>query len=410
MSYSSINDAFNINSKFDNTVRSLRTFNPGNSTMENINSAYGSNLNDSNVYFESNYFNNSKHSNNSNNSNNYSMEPNFEDYYNPNSVITPSSCIPSPIIDGMFANDNTSWESLNGTDLLSKPEQSNNFGKANTNRKLTHRECINIYNNPSSYKDTILTQGLRHVSKCELCKEEIKNNMILFENKNKSSENSKNNEKQINKRTNSNSSDSNTQNNIKYDTINNNQSVNKKLSETNSLFTNNDNVSSNNNLKSKIESSNSKIESELKILNEKINGETNIKYQNAMLQNNLSKYLEDLEEKKKINQKLDKIIEMVNINLTQCSKINTNPIYGEYSSFQSPGLLNSLPSQINSQLLNNLLKLNQENLNTNNYMSSSSSSNSNSTSFESYLLYMGICVIILLLIIDISLRFTTKNQ
>ena len=66
MSYSNINDAFNINSSFENTIRGLNSFNPINNTIENIRSSYNSNLNDSKPQFDSNYYN----SNNPNNPNN----------------------------------------------------------------------------------------------------------------------------------------------------------------------------------------------------------------------------------------------------------------------------------------------------------------------------------------------------
>ena len=38
MSYSSLNDAFNINSDFEKTIRGLNSFNPMNNTIENIKS------------------------------------------------------------------------------------------------------------------------------------------------------------------------------------------------------------------------------------------------------------------------------------------------------------------------------------------------------------------------------------
>ena len=47
------------------------------------------------------------------------------------------------------------------------------------------------------------------------------------------------------------------------------------------------------------------------MLNEKINGETNMKYQNAVLENTISKYMEDSEEKKVFNYKIDRILELL---------------------------------------------------------------------------------------------------
>ena len=162
MSYSSLNDAFNINSDFEKTIRGLNSFNPMNNTMENIKSSSKSTLNESKPYFESNYFGNSdiKAKN---------CDPNYQNnFYNPND--------PLPIIDGMYSgDDNLSWESLNGTDLYSR---SDNITSNSLSNKLTHRDCIKIYNNPDSYNDTILSKALKHVSKCKDCKEGIKNLMV----------------------------------------------------------------------------------------------------------------------------------------------------------------------------------------------------------------------------------------
>ena len=358
MSYSNINDAFNINSHFENTIRGMNSFNPVASTMENIRSGYNTNLNRNS---------NENHS-------------------------------PVPLIDGMFMNDNSSWESLNGTDLLSASQYEapsntdtikHDQNSSSSQRKLTHRECINIYSNPDSYKDNILTCALKHVSKCKLCKDEIKNNTEHDEKRNQT----KNSNTHI-------------------------SSIESKQMHQNIPNTNNFDNSNNSNNSNNFNASNAKLESELKFLNEKINEETNFKYQNAMLQNNLSKYLEDLEEKKKINNKLDKIMEIVNLSLSKTDaqtnligttltpmahflSQNQNQIQNQIQN-QAQGniwgeqnLYNALPPQI----LNNLAKLTQVN--------SSNSSNNNDTS---YILYFGICVVVILLIVDIILRFSLRSN
>ncbi len=311
MSYSSLNDAFNINSNFENNIRGFNEFNPIKTNTNKFD-------------FESNYFGQNQESNNS-------------------------------IINGMYSgDDNLSWESLNGTDLNSKKENQ-------PQNKLTHRDCINIYNNPDSHNEAILFKALKHVSKCKDCKENIKNKTLSNEAiKTK-------NESNLKKKMNDDS-------NISLSSYRN--------------FHNPKNSGSLN-LSSQIQSlSNSKIESELKLLSDKINDETNLKYQNALIQNNISKYLEDLEEKKKINQKLDNIFELIKSehNIKQENVNSTKNV--------DNNLMNIITSP---QFLLNLSKIN-EHFNTN------TNTNTTTTSFESYILYISIFIIMILLIIDIVLR------
>ena len=366
MSYCNINDAFNINSNFENIVRGLNTFNPTNNSIDNIKSGYDNNLNSKNSIYEDQFKNND----------NYNISTNFDPMYESNNF-----------------NDNMSWESLNGTDLSSNKIE-------NKERKLTHRECINIYNNPDSYKENILYQALKHVSKCKLCKDEIKN-MIISNSEKDTNYNTK--KQNINLNDLLTESESNLPETILTQSENKKINTNRKNLEDNLI---NSEKEQNNYLKT----NNSKIESELKLLNDKINGESHLKYQNAMLQNNLSKYLEDLEEKKKINYKLDKIMELVNLNLSKTNKLDNLFVNNEY---QNKNLLNpinqinsldsqlsQLQPQISTQILNNLLKLSQQNSLTN--------QSSSQVSWETYLLYISITVIIFLLIIDIIIRFSSR--
>jgi hypothetical protein len=368
MSYSSLNDAFNINSDFEKTIRGLNSFNPMNNTFENIKSSNKSNLSESNPQFESNYFGNVKAKN---------CDPNYQNnFYNPND--------PLPIIDGMYSgDDNLSWESLNGTDLYSRGD---NITSNSLSNKLTHRDCIKIYNNPDSYNDVILSKALKHVSKCKDCKEGIKNSMIDETNK-KISLNSNSNSKSL---PNIKKSSSNNQDNLSL------LSTYKNFH--NPLNSGSLNLSSQS--QSQSQSSNSKIESELKMLSEKINGETNLKYQNALIQSNISKYLEDLEERKKINNKLDKIMDMIKYDFVSKQE-NQNNKSNISSEFKDSNILNLLTS---TQFLTNLSKINE----LNNTSNQQNTTNQQNTSYESYLLYIGIFVIIVLLIIDIVLRFNTK--
>jgi hypothetical protein len=350
MSYSNINDAFNINSKFENTLRSLTSFNPADNTLENISSGYNSNLNSHKSQYETELYQKLPHGN----------------YYDSNTQYTMNNDTVA------LLSDNTSWESLNGTDLISSDNNYNkNIYNNSQTKKLTHRECINIYNNPDTYKDTLLTQALKHVSKCKICKDEIKNLIINTENKNFKipSEESKNIITKMEKKPFRFIKNENTNDNI------------------------NNNINDNNFKKQIIDiSDNNKIENELKMLTDKINGETNFRYQNAMMQNNLSKYLEDLEEKKKINYKLDKIMDIVNLNLLKTNKLDNLTVSNEFQN----------NSQITPQILNNFLKLYQSNNNLSNTQTN--------TSIENYFLYISVFIIILLLIIDIILRFVIKSN
>jgi len=387
MSYSSLNDAFNINSDFEKTIRGINSFNPINNTMENIKTSQNSNLNNSIPQFESNYFDNNK-------GNTY--EANYQNnFYNPND--------PLPIIDGMYSgDDNLSWESLNGTDLYSRGDNTS------CSNKLTHRECINIYNNPDSYKDLMLSQALKHVSKCKLCKEEIKKSMLINtknNNNTKQTSMSKSETQQTQKQL-SNGFKKNL-NNI------NNSNDNLSLMSNYKNFHNPINSGSLN-LSSQSQSqsqsqSNSKIESELKVLSEKINGESNLKYQNALIQNNISKYLEDLEERKKINQKLDNILEIIKLEYINKQENNKSIKPTINTEYKDNNLMNLLSSQ---QFLLNLSKMNeQNNINTMNHQNNLNNSNQqNNLSYESYLLYIFIFIILVLLVIDIVLRINTKSS
>lgn len=379
MSYSSLNDAFNINSDFEKTIRGLNSFNPMNNSSETIS------------HFESNYFGDVKGKN---------CDPNYQNnFYNPND--------PLPIIDGMYSgDDNLSWESLNGTDLNSRGD---NISSSN---KLTHRDCIKIYSNPDSYNDKILSQALKHVSKCKDCKENIKNTILTNEIKKNSKSNSTSQQNNITK---------STHNNMKKNININNDNTNLLSAYQqfhNPINSGSLNLSTQSNTQSNIQSNtqsntqaltNSKIESELKVLSEKINGESNLKYQNALIQNNISKYLEDLEERKKINQKLDNILEMIKSDYISKQDYNRDSKTNVNIETRDNNLMNILTSPqflLNLSKINDLLKTNEQQVS--NIISTTTSSSS--TSFESYLLYISIFIIIVLLIIDIVLRLSTKSD
>jgi hypothetical protein len=224
MSYSNIKDAFNINYKIDETVKGLQTnYNPVVSTYANLKSST-QNLTD----FTTNY----EHAYDSSNDDNFCNNNCFDN------------------------------ESLNGTNisnlLPNKP-----MNNEPSQQRLTHRTCIDIYNNPSNYPESLINNAFKHITKCSLCKDEIK---------------------KIKKT----DSDIIVEPNIKFDQ-NKNINENKNIIEPeNKIILNTEN---------KI--SNQVIENQLKNIQDKINEENNLKYQNAVLQNTISKYMEDVEEKKK---------------------------------------------------------------------------------------------------------------
>ena len=164
------------------------------------------------------------------------------------------------------------------------------------NNKLTHRECINLYLNPHKINNPNFEQAMKHLQKCHLCKEELYKKI----NKEKIT-----NEQNINK------------NNIIND---NNKIVN--YNSKNKLITDN-NLNYNNNKISNINSN----EVEL-LLKKYIEDDKNNKMQNMLFESKLSKYLETNQEKKEINNNLNKIYNILNngINHGINHTINNNDV------------------------------------------------------------------------------------
>lgn len=317
MSYSNINEVFNINNKIEETIQGLQTnFNPTDSTYASLKLANNTLTNVPNQY-----------------------EPGFESPFD-------NAC------------DNNSNNSLNGTDLTNLLNKKNNEKK--TIKKLTHRDCVNIYCNPNAYNDTSMNNAFKHITKCALCKEEIKKN------KKRTSETHSNN------------------------VITPNSSSPQVVTQPNSGPTN--------------------VETQLKILNDKMNEDNNLKYQNMMLQNTITKYMEDIEEKKSFNSKIDKILELLNENIKTNNNLNS----------QLTTQLNQL-NQLNQQnQINNLNGINQPNqmgmLNQLNQLNqlrqemfTQVGSTNNSSNTNTWLI-IGIVIIVLLLLIDIYLRISSNSK
>ena len=172
---------------------------------------------------------------------------------------------------------------------------------SNEKQLLTHRDCINIYNNPEFFTDKDISNALKHITKCNMCKNEIKSKEIHY-----------------------------SEDNTKINNVHNEPAKNTESTE--------------NHLHNQVE-------------NEQIKNN----YNNTDLQNFISKYINDIEEKKKLNSKIDKILDLISSNTNNTN--NTN--------------------NINNTLSYGFIEINYLNI--------------------------GIIIIILLLIIDIILRIKSNK-
>ena len=188
-------------------------------------------------------------------------------------------------------------------------------------RKPTHRECIKIYYNPTLKGNFCFDTALKHITKCELCKKEIsKKKSVKFdelEKKEKAENNVScssslnsfiNNMRQLKK---------NNKENFKLDkdTVGEIIKSSKKSSLKEELNKN----------KNKDEDEESKRMSEMHSQMElqsppakpvqSVLQEDNQKFQNMMIQNTIQKYFEEMEEKKELNEKLNKIYEILNLEI-----------------------------------------------------------------------------------------------
>jgi hypothetical protein len=256
MSYSYINDAFNINNNnnllFDNQkTKSDITY----SNYEYFSSSLNNNSSNNNKNYsgieipyaienndsdkknndsdkknnDSDKKNNLTKKNNSNskldifNLNELSMSSYMENSYDNDETLLYSN--------NLFENDNNSTNlscDLNGTNLsnLLNSEFLNVDETHDTpvENKLTHIDCINIFDNPEFFIDRDINFALRHISKCNICKKEIiknkNNNNIQNKNKNKNANTNTNTNANTNQNTNTNTN-TNTNANINSDIINN---------------------------------------------------------------------------------------------------------------------------------------------------------------------------------------------
>ncbi len=315
MAYCNISDAFNTNNKFTETIKGLQSFNPMNSDLSNLRNSYGSLTN---------------------------IENDYEAPYG--------------------APFETCDKSLNGTNinnlLSGQGNQNDNSNKQRV--RLTHRDCINIYTSPKNHSDDSIGNALKHITKCQICKEQIK------------------------KMQNTVSSANSQLTNLPNMSISQYNQAQQSAHTTGLSSLLGNQLAPNAIPPITIQSEPKlQIESQLKMINDKINEETNLKYQNAMLQNSISKYMEDAEEKKVFNSKVDRILEILQTQQSQQTQQaqQTQPIISPKEYFMA----------LNSAYRNEMF----QNVNTNS---------------ELNYVTIGIVIIIILLIIDIFLRINTRNN
>lgn len=317
MAYCNISDAFNINSKFEDTVKGMRSFNPATFEMSNVSNSYGKLTN---------------------------IEQDYDSAYER----------AQPWDD--------CGQSLNGTDLSNLISNTNQIKPPqNTQvKKLTHRNCIEIYTNPKTHSDTTISNALKHITKCSLCKQEIKRLQSL---------NSPNTSNTLEEKTNTQITPTpqipqiNPAIQQQIQTVQQTQPIPVQTqSYPDSL----------------------KIENKLQQISNRINEENNLKYQNSVLQNTISKYMEDAEEKKQFNCKVDKILEL----LQQKQNI-MNSQYGLNTEHFMNWNNNHNYGNFRPEMFGNY---------NNGFMSSG---------FD--WVSIGIVIIIILLLIDIYLRIRTTN-
>lgn len=190
----------------------------------------------------------------------------------------------------------------NLTENFSAQEKNNFDGTTLTklikNKKPTHRECLKLYYNPESKSEYNYKTALKHITKCNLCKKEIsKKKSVKFEN---------NSTKKYKLDDKINDLDSNSESlNSWIDKIREHKNEQVK-EEFKSLDT-------------KKKSIQSQIELQAPILPQVIQptsspvSEESGKYQNILIQSTIQKYFEDMEERKELNDKLNKIYDILNL-------------------------------------------------------------------------------------------------
>jgi hypothetical protein len=242
-------------------------------------------------------------------------------------------------------------------------------------RKPTHRECIKLYYNPTTKSSYCFDTALKHITKCELCKKEIsKKKSVKFdgdsEKKSKledkiscsSSLNSFiNNLREIKKNKYSKEDfDSENENETLMELI---KSTKKPLTKIKPIVNKARDVDYDDKLSS--------MQSQMELQSPPAipitqpapkTQEDNTQYQNMMIQNTIQKYFEDMEEKKELNDKLNKIYEILNLEIKKNEIIEKERGINQYKN------------------------------------------NSSNSEYSGTFILIGISIVIILLIVDIVLR------
>ena len=125
MSYCNISDAFSINNKFEDTVKGLRTINPASFELSNVSNGYGSLSNNDNDY-----------------------DSPYGQSYNDCGQSLNGTNLTNLITDN--SNKKSEPSKIKQLNLSNSSNTSNTSNTIpNLNKKLTHRDCINIYTNPT---------------------------------------------------------------------------------------------------------------------------------------------------------------------------------------------------------------------------------------------------------------------
>ncbi len=358
MAYCNISDAFNINSKFEDTVKGMRSFNPATFEMSNVSNSYGKLTN-----IEQNY-----------------DSPYSQAYDNCSQSLNGTDL--SNLINN--SNQSTQEQSAQSAQLSQQNNSGSNQIKVPQIKKLTHRDCIGIYTNPKSYSDDLIANALKHITKCSMCKSEIKKMQNNNLNQNLNTQ-SLDQTQPI--QANQNQPQIPPQIQQQIQTIQQTKPIQVMPVNSNTIPA----------IYPLQTDSTGILESKLQQISNKISEENNLKYQNAVLQNTISKYMEDAEEKKQFNCKVDKILELlqqkqnqINQQMNQMNQTNqmnqmTNPLNPQYPKYQEqfmnyPGFRPEMFGNYN----NNLWGIDW--------------------------MGVGIVVIIILLFIDVYLRIKNNNS
>ena len=258
-------------------------------------------------------------------------------------------------------------QTSNKPNKLNNSNNPNNSNKQNKPKKLTHRECIKLYFNPSLKSPNSYESALAHVLDCSICKNEINSNKkVSFDDK-------KSNQ------------DANTLDNNSIDSIlqkQNRRSILKKLSNQNSHE--NFSMSENDSFLKSFENLHSKNSTPTPTTNTNDIKQSNhqdeekkLQEQNLLIQKTVQKFLEDEKDKKEMNEKIDQIYKMLDLEIKK--------------------------NEMRERNMHKRLSMRNEKYYKEDTTDVKSSSASNFT-IELNFISVGICLIIIFLIVDIVIR------